>query len=1349
MTPTNDFGADIMKFDNYDRLSRSLKILQDGLLAYVEKQIKNHYKEEWWVRGVNKPLASASKDKWLKEGVTRENCWNELDLPQLFWIILCCENWDSIFSIDIGKDRKDRVKNLREIRNRHAHPKKNLGAFTNELTTQYLESMMDLLLRIRKLDEADKIRVLKNKEFQNIPYPRNDTFTGREDMLIEIRNTLLNSDGQGKSRIILTGIGGIGKTQIALEYAYRYQDYYSDGIFWIKSETGFESEFVKVARDFVSDILYEKHFNDNEAIKKFSDYLFDNHKALIIIDNLEELDIINKLLKGVFPSNLSGHMIITSRKISSKSSQNSIDVKGLSPDEAVNLLLSGSSRKEASKDQSQDSLIIQNAQAICASFGYLTLCIGLASAYLEQFPEKPLNEYLRRIKKEGPYNTIISSDSDPSYHIVQYESTISNIYHSQWEALRNPKSKLTLQIMSLFDDLISVPRSLIPLLAGIEDDTHKKIGGSTQFDLVLVELKKWRFIGEQYFGRSTFSRGSDYDIENESPINFNERKREIRYTLHPLIRDFIRTHTIADEKDLVDCSVTTYIEGIRNPEKLNEAIVSKGIDKIIEEIQSINGLLNKASNLWIDIDSSLFAYSSLLKQESHNFRNWIMVDLYVFLISPPEWFNPRDLPGFALQQIFNRLFLGQYFRDANEFLLYMTIHRIPSLCEQKLLVSDSILLERTLNGFIDHIDDMVITQDNQFLITSSESAIIVWDIITGKAIDSNVRVENMPLFTAVNRENQRIISDYEIWEKWVDKEDILVGLYANNSEARSEDESIYSIEHFAASIDFYGSIFIWNTDNGKLITRLITEPDYYSFPANDGLLFSVENDRLIYQNFKEVIIWNTKNWTKVFGSKNGDDFVIGNSILDSDNKLLIYGDSIGNLTCIDIESGSVLQTKKAHEGLITKILNHPHDNTIITASIDGNIKVWNWVNETLILKMCFGGTSAGINDIAIRMQDHNLISGHDNGTLVLWDIATGNQNKILYGHCGPITQVIISKDGSKAFSKSEDLTIKFWNLEQAAAEEGSDDDFIVTGLFGIAVSMNSQYGIGIGSNIAVLYDLVTNSSISSAVFENEDLKGIVLIKDANQAIIYGKLIYRWDYLNDTESQAILINEDEYRSFIFVTSNIKWAVSKRTNCDRIEEGEEHPQDTVEVWDLEANEIICSLNVEPHSTRSFFIDEYGKQIIACRSFSEKEDGIVDEIPGYEYWTINENGFTSSNIRHELSKDNSLISSDGKSILIEVGSGVKEIRDFISGELISSLYYGFSDLHAKYLSVTPDYHYATIIVSDGAIHLWDLIENRCKAVLPGCFVSCLITPDGSKTICIDSLGQVHFLGFIDSKT
>jgi AAA+ ATPase superfamily predicted ATPase len=69
----------------------------------------------------------------------------------------------------------------------------------------------------------------------------------REEELREMR-TNLSSDGSRRT-VVLHGLGGIGKTQLAVAYAKRHKDNYS-AIFWlnIKDEDSLKQSFARVAR---------------------------------------------------------------------------------------------------------------------------------------------------------------------------------------------------------------------------------------------------------------------------------------------------------------------------------------------------------------------------------------------------------------------------------------------------------------------------------------------------------------------------------------------------------------------------------------------------------------------------------------------------------------------------------------------------------------------------------------------------------------------------------------------------------------------------------------------------------------------------------------------------------------------------------------------------------------------------------------------------------------------------------------------------------------------------------------------------------------------------------------------
>src|SRR3989442_1010557 len=85
----------------------------------------------------------------------------------------------------------------------------------------------------RKIRPQDK----RPPPIWNVPYLRNFFFTGRKKLLIDLHSRFNTSKMATSPRTqVISGLGGIGKTQIALEYAYRYRSEYRD-VLWINAAT--------------------------------------------------------------------------------------------------------------------------------------------------------------------------------------------------------------------------------------------------------------------------------------------------------------------------------------------------------------------------------------------------------------------------------------------------------------------------------------------------------------------------------------------------------------------------------------------------------------------------------------------------------------------------------------------------------------------------------------------------------------------------------------------------------------------------------------------------------------------------------------------------------------------------------------------------------------------------------------------------------------------------------------------------------------------------------------------------------------------------------------------------------
>ncbi len=182
----------------------------------------------------------------------------------------------------------------------------------------------------------------------------------------------------------LSCLGGIGKTQLALEYAYRYTSAYT-AIFSVTAETAESlfSGFLALA-ELLN--LSEKHDPQQQRIiAAVLHWLSQHHDWLLIFDNVEEIG----LLKAFLPPVQQGALLLTSRKQAFDFIAHLLQLETLPAEEGLQLLLRRARWDEASSSPEEEAA----ARAIVASMDGLPLALDQAGAYLEAIRCRP-SEYL-------------------------------------------------------------------------------------------------------------------------------------------------------------------------------------------------------------------------------------------------------------------------------------------------------------------------------------------------------------------------------------------------------------------------------------------------------------------------------------------------------------------------------------------------------------------------------------------------------------------------------------------------------------------------------------------------------------------------------------------------------------------------------------------------------------------------------------------------------------------------------------------------------------------------------------------------------------------------------------------
>ncbi|MEX2304426.1 MAG: FxSxx-COOH system tetratricopeptide repeat protein [Bryobacterales bacterium] len=201
----------------------------------------------------------------------------------------------------------------------------------------------------------------------NLPHHRNPNFTGRDELLRGLREAL-NGGGAAALTQAVHGLGGVGKTQLAVEYVYRFASNYSL-VWWVRSETveSRNADYETLAKRLK---LFPggEQAEQGQVIEAVRGALETRDGWLVVFDNVPE----PKSIDGYRPRGGGGHVVVTSRHAAWGGVARPLKVNVWKSEDSVRFLLSRTGREEE-----------KAAGELAQELGYLPLALEQAAAYVE------------------------------------------------------------------------------------------------------------------------------------------------------------------------------------------------------------------------------------------------------------------------------------------------------------------------------------------------------------------------------------------------------------------------------------------------------------------------------------------------------------------------------------------------------------------------------------------------------------------------------------------------------------------------------------------------------------------------------------------------------------------------------------------------------------------------------------------------------------------------------------------------------------------------------------------------------------------------------------------------------
>jgi tetratricopeptide (TPR) repeat protein len=295
-----------------------------------------------------------------------------------------------------------------------------------------------------------------------LPYPRNRRFTGRMEALNTLAHALLPHPHTRPTPVLITqtihGMGGVGKTQLAIEFAYRYGRFFS-GIHWLDG-THLDNLSAEIAA--CGEEMDLPHWPERRHPEKVTRTLEEWHKGgtrLVILDDLDgrDEDAVREWLNRISGGPL--RILITSRRIEWPEDifLNPLPLDAFTPEESLVFL-----RQYLTESRTTDAEL----ETLAEQLRYLPLSIDLAGHYLSNHSYVSASNYLRLMKTawDGVMTTEWRQYLDASQHNLDQAATFA----LSWERVTDDNTRLLFLLAGHCAPGHPIPGELLQQAAGLE-----------------------------------------------------------------------------------------------------------------------------------------------------------------------------------------------------------------------------------------------------------------------------------------------------------------------------------------------------------------------------------------------------------------------------------------------------------------------------------------------------------------------------------------------------------------------------------------------------------------------------------------------------------------------------------------------------------------------------------------------------------------------------------------------------------------------------------------------------------------------------------------------------------------
>jgi WD40 repeat protein len=900
----------------------------------------------------------------------------------------------------------------------------------------------------------------------------------------------------------LIGIGGSGKTELALRLAYKYKDEnrFPAGIFWLPvtgdDKQTLQQQLAALCAD--ADYLPEgddvtNPENERRRARHLCRWLAEHSDALLILDNVEQIDpLLRELLPSFAGQGLRCTIFYTSRRDDPPAYVRPYKVGALTEKGALSLLLEQRTKELAlalAGDQSAES---QAARSICDYVERLPLALTLLSDLLQD-TDLTLTHLWEEQQQRG---TIAITRFGQDI----LKAKLFTCFEQSWEKITLPTAQHVFKLAVHFPEVLPIQRWLLGLLANLKGHTRLESLGEACW-----ELQRWGLI-----------KVGDDGI-----------------SLHSLIREFGRLLVQDDPQHstwLTEAN-NRLLSAFTEIDHLRDRVLAQGYWSCLSDIQEA---LNYARLLSIPQLALLERIEYWMARESY-----LLGDI-------TTW--PKELPALFYQQFYNH-FVEEGYPLPEE------IETNNSWIRQLNRVGTG---DQTLLGELWHpneVTSVAFSPNNRSLLTAcADDKARLWDVASGQLLRTFVGHSASVMRAVFSPDGQTIATcsldeTARLWDVASGREICVLRGHEKGIQSiafspdgtqvatASEDRTarvwnvadgqmvFYLAQHrgMLADVAFSpdgkqlvtcatdGNVLLWDIENEQVIATLLEDSD-----AQRSVAFSPDGTLVAMSSIDGVLLWDVarQRISRRFATTYTEQaYYITQVGFSPGGRYLAVssgnGGSKNNMAQIwKIDTGELWCTFRQRD-MISSVAFSPDGTKVATGSFDHTVRIWRFLSQpTTEPAAAYDGE---IMSMQFSTDGRQLAVATNERAVRLWNVQSEEMGEgvlvpsLLPGNSAWAASIALSRDGKKVVIAMFG-NVWIWDTER----DGILAELATTGVIvrrqfnmasGIAISPNEQVIVtGSIDETARVWDLRKRQIVRTLQGHQGDITAIAFSPDGSKIV---------------------------------------------------------------------------------------------------------------------------------------------------------------------------------------------------------------------------------------------------------